>query len=240
MSTGLRLDTSAFTSALQALASRDVGIAVAWALNDTATDVLDHIQDRMKVVFDRPTRFTQNAFMVVKAQANRAEAAVQERPLVGSRHYLKVEESGGPRAQSGFERLLSRSLAYEGIVQSIIPADNARLDAYGNWSAGERNQVLSGLMAQRDGLSNSTAASKKRNAKRAAYFIPKHGLSPDIYKREASGQIGVIAHISAKVPVYQQRLGFFDTAADVWRDKLPGHLARTIGQMIAKRFGTVG
>ncbi|MDO9006349.1 MAG: hypothetical protein Q7V20_23135, partial [Aquabacterium sp.] len=127
MSTGLRLDTSAFTSALQALASRDVGIAVAWALNDTATDVLEHIQDRMKVVFDRPTRFTQNAFMVVKAQANRPEAAVQERPLVGSRHYLKVEEGGGPRAQSGFERLLSRSLAYEGIVQSIIPADNARL-----------------------------------------------------------------------------------------------------------------
>ncbi|MDP1620400.1 MAG: hypothetical protein Q8M12_05405, partial [bacterium] len=77
-------------------------------------------------------------------------------------------------------------------------------------------------------------------AKLAAYFIPKHGLSPDIYKREASGQIGVIAHISAKVPVYQQRLGFFDMAADVWRDRLPGHLARTVGQMIAKRFGTVG
>mgnify|MGYP000851794814 FL=1 len=238
MNTGLRLDTSAFTSALQALAGRDVGIAAAWALNDTGADVLDHVQARMNVVFDRPTRFTQNAFMVVKARPNSLEAAVQERPSVGARHYLKVEEGGGPRGQTGFERLLSRSLAYEGVIQSIIPADNARLDAFGNWSAGERNEVMSGLKAQKDKLSNTTVASKKRKPNRAIYFVPKG--KPGIYKRTIDGQIAVVALISTKVPVYQQRLGFFDTAADVWRDKLPGHLARTIGKMIEKRFGTLG
>ena len=234
---GLKLDVSRFTSALQALASKDVAVATVWALNDTATDVVDHIKTRMNVVFDRPTPFTQNAFMVVKAQTGHLEAVVLERPSLGARHYLKVEETGGLRAQSGFERLLARSLAYEGVIQSIIPADNARLDAYGNWSSGERNQVLSGLLAQRDVRTNTSVASRNRNGKRATYFIPQRGLSPDIYKREASGRIGIVAHISAKVPVYQQRLGFFETAGDVWHDKLPSHMARTLGQMIRKRFG---
>ena len=240
MSISFGLDTSAFQSAMKELSGRDVRIAVTWALNDTAADVHAHIKDRMGMVFDRPTRFTQNAFMVVKARPDTLQAAVQERPSVGSRHFLKVQERGGARGQTGFESLLSQKLAYAGVIQSIIPADNARLDAYGNWSRGERNQVLSALQAQGDASANTTARSKGRNRKRATYFVPKSGLTPGIYKRTAQGQLGIVAVISDKVPVYQQRLGFFEGAEQVWRAKLPGHLARTVGKMIEKRFGSSG
>ncbi len=130
--TSLTLDTSAFTSALRALAERDVNIAAAWALNDTARDALDGVKDQIRVVFDQPTKFTQDAFMIRKADRDSLVALIEEKPTQGRRHYLKVQEDGGPRPQTAFEALLSRSLAYEGIVQSIIPGDEARLDQNGN------------------------------------------------------------------------------------------------------------
>jgi hypothetical protein len=233
----LRLDPSAFTAALQSLSSRDVKIAATWALNDTAAEVLTDVQNRMSVVFDRPTRFTKNAFMVVKARPDALEASVQERRANAGRDYLKTEETGGPRRQTGFERQLSRSLAYEGIIQSIIPGDEARLDAYGNWSQGERNQVLSGLKAQRDGATNTTALSKKRNSKRATYFVPKNGLTPGIYKRTPGGGIGIVAVISQAVPTYHRRLGFLDHAETLSKVKVPIHLRRTLSKMFVKRLG---
>lgn len=238
MDTSMSIDTGPFTLALRQMAERDLRIAATWALNDMAEDIRLDVQKRMQVVFDRPTRWTLNSFEVVKANPTGLQAVVQQRAGSASRHYLRVEEEGGPRPQTGFETLLSRSLAYEGIIQSIVPADNARLDAYGNWSSGEKSRVLSDLQAQRDGTANSTAASRKRHRARARYFVPKGGLTANaIYKREASGQIGVVAVISAKVPVYQQRLGFFDNAGRIFEAKMPDHLSRTLAKMMAKRFG---
>ncbi|WP_339113272.1 hypothetical protein [Thioclava sp. GXIMD2076] len=231
------LDTSGFTTALDTLAKRDVVIASTWALNDTAEEARAHVAERMTVVFDRPTRFTQNAFRVRKARSSDLEAAVEERATIGRRHYLKVQEEGGPRGQTGFEKLLSQNLAFEGIIQSVIPAEGARLDAYGNWSTGERNQVLSALNAQRDRAANATKASRKRKPKRARYFVPKAGLTQDIYKRGPSGIAERVAILSDKVPVYQKRLGFFAEAERIYETRLPAHLGRTLAKMIAKRFG---
>lgn len=234
----MSIDTGPFALIMQQMADRDVRIAATWALNDMAEDIRLDVTQRMQVVFDRPTRWTLNAFEVGKANPTTLQAEVRQRAGSASRHYLRVQEEGGPRPQTGFEALLSRSLAYEGVVQSIIPADNARLDAYGNWSQGEKNRVLSDLQAQRDGTANSTVASRKRGRGRARYFMPKSGLTGNaIYKREAGGQIGVVAVISAKVPVYQQRLGFFDNAGQLFAARMSDHLSRTMTKMIEKRFG---
>ena len=237
MDTLMSIDTSPFTLALKQLADRDVRIAGTWALNDMAADIRHDVTDRMKVVFDRPTRWTLNAFEVVRAKPMTLEAEVRQRGGSASRHYLRVEEEGGPRPQTGFEMLLSRSLAYEGVIQSIIPGDNARLDAYGNWSQGEKNRVLSDLKAQRDATANSTAASRRRHRRRARYFVPRRGLSAGIYKREANGNIGIVAVISTKVPVYQQRLGFYENAGQLFAARMSDHLTRTLGRMMQMRFG---
>ncbi|RHZ91004.1 hypothetical protein D1114_21495 [Cereibacter sphaeroides] len=237
MDLSLRMEDGGIGQALAQLGGPDLRRAVSWALNDTAQDVLGHVQERMGQVFDRPTPFTKNAFMVWRSTPQTLEAAVQERPSVGARHYLKVQERGGPRARTGFETLLDRRLSFAGDIRSVIPADNARLDAYGNWSRGERNQVLSALQAQGDARANSTAGSKKRNRRRASYFVPKAGLTPGVYKRTVGGQLGIVAVLSPKVPVYQQRLGFYEGAEDVARVKLPQHLGRTLGRAFGKRFG---
>ncbi|WP_245894573.1 hypothetical protein [Paracoccus indicus] len=221
---------------LRQLADKDARQAAAWALNDTAADVLTHVQNRMDAVFDRPTRFTKNAFMVWRAKPNSLEASVMERPSVGRRHYLKMQELGGARGQTGLEALLSSRLAYDGIIQSAIPAEGAKLNAYGNWQTGERNQALSAVQAQRDDRTNTTATARKRHRKRAGFFVPKSGsgLSPGIWKRAPDGTISKVLHFSAVAPVYSERLGFQDGAAEVYRARLPEHLTRTFARMVQR------
>jgi hypothetical protein len=230
----LQIDHAQFDRALEGISEKRMPWAAANALNDTAKDVLTHMQDRMAVVFDRPTRFTKNAFMVWKANPRSMTAAVQERPSVGPRHFLKIQERGGARGQTGLEGLLSSRLAYEGVLQAAIPADGAKLDAFGNWSTGERNQVLSALGAQRDTRSNATGASRKRNKKRASYFVPKHGLTPGVYRRETNGALNIVLAFVDHAPKYEKRLGFYDGAGEVFEERLPINLRASLEKELAK------
>lgn len=235
----ISVDDHEIDAAFKRLSGRDLAVAASWALNDTAADVLEHVQKRMDEVFDRPTRFAKNAFTVRGARPNKLEASVEERPSVGKRHFLKVQERGGPRGNTGLESLLQSRLAYDGQITAIVPAGGAKLDAFGNWSRGERNQALSAVQSQRDATANTTTASRKRNRKRAGFFVPRSGskLSAGIWKRAPDGSISKVLHFTSAVPVYDKRLGFFDGAAGVHAAKLPGHMRRTFAKMLARRTG---
>ena len=229
----ISLDDTAFLRQLTNLEVVQLPFAGAMALNDTANDVLKHMQGRMDVVFDRPTRFTKNALHVWRASKTNLEAQVKERPSVGPRHYLKVQEFGGVRPQTGVEKLLSSRLAYDGVIAAIVPASGARLDAFGNWSSGERNQVLSALKAQRDVTANQTEASRKRKRNRASYFVPKAGMPAGVYRRDGDGNVSKVLTFLTSAPSYSPRLGFYDEAASVWAARLPDHLRRRLDQAVA-------
>jgi hypothetical protein len=237
-----RLDDREFQRHTAELGEKGVRTAASWALNDTASDVLDQSQARMEVVFDKPTRFTKNAFTVRGARVSKLEATVTERPSVGRRHYLKVQEEGGRRGQTGLEKLLDSRLAFDGQITSVVPASGARLNQYGNWSTGQRNQALSGVKAQRDKRTNTTAASRKRNRKRAGFFVPGKGskLSPGIWKRDTRGKISKIVHFTSLAPIYDKRLGFYDGVEDVYAERLPEHLRRTLAKGAARRAAQAG
>lgn len=230
----ISLDDRAFQRQLTNLEVTQLPYAAANALNDTAYNALKHIQDRMEVVFDRPTRWTKNAFMVWRAKKGQLEAQVKERPSVGSRHYLKMQEAGGVRPQTGVEKLLAANVSYAGVIAAAIPAAGAKLDAFGNWSSGERNQVLSALGAQRDQTTNQTEASKKRNKKRASYFVPQSGMAPGVYKRTLSGEVTKVLTFTDSMPHYKPQLGFYDGVQEVWVARLPGHLDRRLAEAVAK------
>lgn len=219
---------------LRQLADRDARQAAVWALNDTATDVLTHVQDRMGEVFDRPTRFTRNAFMVWRAKPSTLEAEVMERPSVGRRHYLKVQEIGGARAQTGLERRLGSRLDGEGQMQAAVPGSGAKLDAYGNWANVERRQAVDAVTS--GGTARAAGPAGRRTRRRAGFFIPQAGskLSPGIWKREPDGRISKVLHFTPIAPTYDRRLGFQDGAAEIYADRLPKHLARTFERMIRK------
>lgn len=216
------------------LAEREVRWAAKFALDNTAADVLAHVQARMDQVFDRPTRFTKNAFMVKKAHTRTLEAQVTERPSVGRRHYLKVQEFGGRRNQTGLEGLLNARIAPDGGMSAATPASAARLNAHGNWMTGERNQALAAVQAQRDASPVNARGGRRKSRKRAGFFVPRAGskLSPGIWKRNADGSIQKVLHFTRAMPVYDERLGFFDGAEQVWGDRLPEHLRRTIARAV--------
>ena len=230
------LDDRELQAHLSRLVERDIRTAATWALNDTAADVLAHVQERMAEVFDRPTRFTLNAFMVKRARPDQLEAEVKERPSVDRRHFLKTQEFGGVRGRTGLEGLLDARLAYDGVITAAVPAGGAKLDAYGNWSTGQRNQALSAVQSQRDKTTNTTAGSRKRNRKRAGFFVPsaESRLSPGIWKRDADGSVSKVLHFTRAMPAYDRRLGFFDEARQVYDLRLPAHLRRTIEKMAAR------
>lgn len=229
-----------FNRNLSDIERKQLPFAAAVAVNKTAREVIAHLKERMEVVFDRPTPFTKNAFELKPAATRQsAEATVTEKPMQGRRHYLKVQELGGPREQTGLEKLLSMKAAWGGVIQSVIPAtgstfDNARLDRYGNWSSGERNQVLSALGAQRDTRSNTTAASRKRAKSRATYFVPKHGLAPGVYRRKAPGEIPVrVLKFSSDRPSYPKLLGFMDGTEEIFRQRIGENLTIALAQALA-------
>jgi len=230
----LEVDIEDLKRGLSDVERRLVPKATLWALNDTAYEVLDHMQDRMEIVFDRPTRFAKNAFMVWRATPSTMIAEVKERPSVGSKHFLKVQERGGARPSTGLERLMSHRLPYDGDIKAVVPAAGAKLNAFGNWSPGERNKVLSEVQAQSDKRSNSTAASKARRKTRTGYFVPRKGsrLSPGVWKRHGKNQITKVLHFTTAMPKYNERLRFYDGAEKVFDARFPIQFTRAMQKLM--------
>ncbi|MGA0617565.1 hypothetical protein [Paracoccus sp. KR1-242] len=235
----LALDDRDLQDSLSQLSAQKVKWAAKDALDLTAADVLAHIRGRVDTVFDRPTSFTRNAFGMRKAHTERLEASVFEMPRQARRDYLKVQESGGLRPRTGLEQLLDARLAYDGIIAGVAPAPFAKLDAYGNWARGERTQALSAVQAQRDSTANTTKASRKRNRKRAGFFVPSRDsrLPAGIWKRDPDGIIYQVLRFTRTAPHYEQRLGFYDGADEVFRLRLPDHLRRQIEARAARAAG---
>jgi hypothetical protein len=238
----LHIDTGDFVKGITEIERKQLPMATAWALNNTAQEVLEHIQTRMETVFEDPTRFTKNAFHVWRAKKTNLVAAVQERPSVGSRHYLKVQERGGRRPKTGLERMLSASLAYDGILAAVVPASGAKRNRFGNWAPGQRNQAISAIKGWREAgyKANTTKDSKARHRSRAAYFVPQKGskLSPGIYKRTGRGKrekVVKVAHFLDSMPSYSERLGFHDGAEQVFAARFPINFRRAFKKAMETR-----
>lgn len=208
-----KLDTREFDKMVASLTGRDAAIALSRALNDAGKDALKHVEDRMMVIFDRPTPFAKKAFTIRGAKPQNLEVTIFERPDAGSKHFLKVQERGGARPQTGVERLFNTRMAYDGNIRTVVPASAALLNQYGNWKTGERNRVLSAVQAQSDRMMNSTKVSKVKNRNAKQFFVPRPGskLSPGVWKRTSKkAKLQKVLHFSDTVPMYQPRLGFLD------------------------------
>jgi hypothetical protein len=223
---------------LDDVAQRQVPWAMVQTLNEMAGEVLKGVQEDMDKHFDRPTRWTKNAFMVWRATKRSLTSEVKARPSVASKHYLKVEEAGGQRPMTGIERNFAARAPFSGMIAAVVPDPaGAKLDAFGNWSNGERNQVMSQVKVGRDVgyTSNATEGSTKRRARRGGskYFIPKQGLAPGVYRRNKPGDVPVrVLKFAASAPTYKKRLGFIDGAHErvvkTFADRYDRHLAAAI------------
>ena len=128
---------------------RRFAAGLATALTKTAQAVQVAQRAEMRDVFDRPSPYTLGAVFVDRARADKLEARVGIADSPGGRgraaiKYLRWQISGGQRTPKAYERALMRAGALPDDMRTV-PGKYARLDAFGNISAGQLRQILSQL-----------------------------------------------------------------------------------------------
>jgi hypothetical protein len=222
MSATLTLDHSDLTRGLTHFQTEQAPYAAARALTDTAWGAARGLKGHMGEVFDNPTAFTRNAFRAIGANKRNLEAQVLPKDRVSGRHYLFTQEEGGVRAQSGMEKLLQSHVAFDGILQTVVPADDAKLNRAGNLSSAQIQRLLSGLGAQRDRHQNSSKASRSRQKSRETYFVPRHGLAPGVFARQSNGRLKMILAFTSRAARYRKRLGYEEFVTEYMTEHFPG------------------
>ena len=203
-----------------------IPFVTAYALTKTAQDAKAAEVEVMAKVFDRPTRFTLNALYVQSATKADLTAMVRFKEGFGSVpawRYLGPQVEGGPRRHKSFERALIRA----GVMRSdefAMPGLGASLDQHGNIKGGIITRVLSDIGANPDPQSNTTARSRKRNARRRSgrYIVLRNGVKPGIYLRTGGRQI-VPFLLFTRAPNYEKRFPFYETAQRVFRQRFAMH-----------------
>ncbi len=180
--------------------SKQYEFAVASALTQTAMDMRVELYREQERKFDRPTRYTKNSMFVVKATKTKlqAEVLLKDRLRSGtSRSHVDTighEYSGGKRRQKAIEYFAVRA----GLLSNneiLVPSEGARLDAYGNMSRGQVQQVMSQLRLGADPATYATkSARSKRNQRRAGTMFWSYGghLPRGVWMRSSISVIPVL------------------------------------------------
>ncbi len=203
------------------------------ALTATAQDVQAAEVAKASEVFDRPTRFTLNAFYIKPATRSEPVAEVRFKEGFGSIpawRFLGPQVEGGGRVKKSHERALERA----GILRPgeyVVPGRGVTLDANGNMKGGEITRILSQLGAAEHSAGYDANATKKSlaRAKRKGvgrYILLRPDLGdprskvygrrahPGIYWRKGGREI-VPVLIFVKPPRYTKRFPFYETARQV-------------------------
>jgi hypothetical protein len=237
---------------LQALGD-NIQFAAAVALTKTAKLAEEDEQAEMRDVFDRPKPYTIRGTYTKPATKAKpqSEVGLKNGPTSSERgagRYLRPEIFGGLRRLKGVEVALRNA----GILPNgyyIVPGSAARMDAYGNISRGQINQILSYLRVQAGTAGYNRASSDKsrkgierRLAKAASaqgsqYFVgaPGDGKLPlGIWQRvsfRAGSAIKPVMIFVNSAPVYDE--GNFDFHF-VAKRAVRKHFGREFAQALRK------
>ena len=125
MNIDVRSNIAEIAKKLDATKRQQLPFATAMAINAVATDAAKAITETMAGVLDRPTSFTQKAFLTNAgrfygkiATKRRLIADILAKPAQAE--YLKYQIFGGPRRAKGRARNVA------------VPTKNAKLNKYGN------------------------------------------------------------------------------------------------------------
>ena len=252
------IDRRALDVAAKKWVEKQVPYATALALNSIAAGVKTDIVASMKASFDRPTPWTLNAFRVDKATKSNLTATVQMREFAPNGtpawKYLAPQIEGGARNQKRFEKALqitNQAAAF------ALPAEGAKLNAYGNVSVAQITQVLSGVgaFAENGYTANATVRSGKRK-KRLVHQSSFRGASSffiggtasrnvarnkdraetrpvAIYEVVGKGKVKPIFWLTDEAPVYKSRWDYQGTVLASVKTHQVGAFDRAMVQALA-------
>lgn len=184
--------------------------AISLALNETGRDLLERNKAEMNRVFDRPTRWTLNAFRFQRATKRRLMLTVERKRTVAGRRYLEVQAQGGKRGLTGREGQIAGKL---GGRVGYVSAPNIRRNAHGNISRAQMSRILSGIGGG------------------GKYFTAKPGsrLAPGVYLRKRKNISRVLA-FGSKAPNYRARYDFDGIMRGHAGRVIPGHLRKALAR----------
>ena len=182
-------------------AQKQVRFATALALTRTAYRVSATESKSVQQIFDRPTPSTIRAFNVDKATRDNLTATISIKKReagLPADEYLHADIVGGKRGMKRSELMLQAAGILPAGMQTV-PGKAAKLDAYGNMSRGQINQILSyfstyGITTLNSSRMNMTAAKHANMAKTRAYFVipvadRKAKLYPGIWQQDGKRDI---------------------------------------------------
>lgn len=234
--TGVRIDVRSdidrVVSQFTVLRRDQLPFALALAVTRTGQLVKKAVEYEMPMAFDRPTPYTLGSVFLKAATKAIPVATVWLKDDASkgtpASKYLYPEIAGGGRGLKRFEkRLQMMGLLPSGMY--AVPGSAAKLDAYGNISAGQIEQILSALGAAEifSGYqANRTKASAKRKgAALKEYFVGRPGghAPLGIYQRVKLGRGSAVKPIMIFVrqPIYHERYRFQEIAARVVSEEFP-------------------
>jgi hypothetical protein len=239
----VQLDIASWKKRLAEIDERHVRFATAAALTWVAQDAWSEVERQLPQVFDRPTPQTMKAIRYIKAtkQSLVSEVKVTDytdksKPPIS---WLGHEIYGGARPYKRMEFLLMRA----GILPQghfVVPGKGARLDAYGNMSRGQVQQILAATQSAWDTLQRATPRSKRRNrvVKQIFALREQRGkLRPGIYQRVGQGVIALLVFVES--PRYTIRLGFDAIVERVVRERFERQFQRAAALAESTAFESI-
>lgn len=180
--------------------------AASRAMNNAAFQARKDLQGEISRVFDRPTRWAMNAPWVDKAKPNKLATAItldNWRRAASQYSYIIPEIQGGPRRLKRSEKLLQeRGILPPGMY--AVPGAGARIDAYGNMSRAQMQQILAQVRAHFDPKQRTPLS------QRTQYFHAIVKGTNGIWQRTSAGLRPVLVFV--RPPRYRVRLRFREVA----------------------------
>jgi hypothetical protein len=228
-----RVEAADLMRSIQQLAAEDAPIVTAYALTKTGQDIKAGEIETMRAVFDRPTKFTQNALYLKPATKRDLVAEVFFKEGFGSIpawRYLGPQVAGGARVHKSHEKRLIAA-GHMKPEEFAVPGKGVKLDSFGNIPGSMIERILSQVQAAEtfSGVTaNATGKSLKRKKKNVGrYFVlrpdgagrGRRAVAPGIYWRQGlHDMVPVIMFV--KAPKYQKRFPFFERAKAIFDARL--------------------
>jgi hypothetical protein len=224
-----------------------VPLAIAKALTFTAKKAIQPaLVQQMATDFDRPTRRTLDSTWIKAATPQNLEARVKIKDFavnIPSRHisWIGHHIAGGARLSKRSEDLL-RQRGILGQDEYIVPGVGAKLDAYGNISRGQMQQILSRVDASFDKLTRAPGRVSRVRGKGygETYFYlrdPRGKLTRrGIYRRIIFGSGSAVQPVLVfvKQPRYARRFDFFGIVEREFQRHYPMQLKYELDLAISK------
>lgn len=209
----LTANTAALERKLNNAVNSQIPYATSLALNETAKTMLAKNRQDMKLAFNNPTPFTLNAFYIQWASKNKPRAVIRRKEMVVGRHYLEVQDAGGPRGYKGFEKKAQTKIAWQGYIGAVTPTRAAPTNKSGKMSQGWLRKVETEVKFSADVAARINE--RKPGRKKTGYFIaaPTHplgqGKRSGIYYRNAVGNAKKMLNFpQGGMPTYRRRTNF--------------------------------